>query len=52
MRQVKINDNVTLTIQEQFDSLIYFANNGYTKTGDKTHLEEVKKLENLNRRLA
>jgi len=52
MRQVKINDNVTLTINEPFDSLITYANAAYTKTGDKSHLKVIKKLTNSNKVLA
>lgn len=49
MRELKINDNVTLTINERFDSLISYAEAAYTKTGDKSHLKVIKKLTNSNK---
>lgn len=52
MRELKINDNVTLTINERFDSLISYAEAAYTKTGDKSHLKVIKKLTNSNKVLA
>lgn len=51
MRQVKINDNVTKSITERYDSLITYAEAAFTKTGDKTHLEVIEKLKNSNAKI-
>jgi hypothetical protein len=51
MKSTRINDNVTYPESEPMDSIIYFAQWAYTKTGDKSHLKVIEKLKNSNAKI-